>query len=74
MPASRNMALNSALQSDGKPELESARYQALRSHDARFDGAFIVGVSSTGIYCRPELALGPVNIKIHSNKCFYRFA
>lgn len=28
-------------------------YQALVSHDARFDGRFFVGVSSTGIYCRP---------------------
>lgn len=26
---------------------------ALRSHDARFDGRFFVGVTSTGIYCRP---------------------
>jgi len=28
-------------------------YQALASHDPRFDGVFFVGVSSTGIYCRP---------------------
>jgi AraC family transcriptional regulator of adaptative response / DNA-3-methyladenine glycosylase II len=28
-------------------------YQALATHDARFDGRFFVGVSSTGIYCRP---------------------
>ncbi|SIS43540.1 Ada metal-binding domain-containing protein [Neptunomonas antarctica] len=28
-------------------------YQALVSHDSRFDGHFFVGVSSTGIYCRP---------------------
>lgn len=28
-------------------------YQALVSRDARFDGRFFVGVSSTGIYCRP---------------------
>lgn len=27
-------------------------YQAILTHDARFDGAFFVGVSSTGIYCR----------------------
>ncbi len=33
---------------------ESARfYEALVSGDARFDGRFFVGVSSTGIYCRP---------------------
>ena len=30
-----------------------ACYQALKAHDARFDGRFFVGVSSTRIYCRP---------------------
>lgn len=28
-------------------------YSALTLHDARFDGRFFVGVTSTGIYCRP---------------------
>ncbi|MDR1359313.1 MAG: DNA-3-methyladenine glycosylase 2 [Coriobacteriales bacterium] len=28
-------------------------YAALKAKDARFDGRFFVGVSSTGIYCRP---------------------
>lgn len=28
-------------------------YKALSSRDARFDGIFFVGVTSTGIYCRP---------------------
>jgi AraC family transcriptional regulator of adaptative response / DNA-3-methyladenine glycosylase II len=28
-------------------------YRALRTHDARFDGRFFVGVQTTGIYCRP---------------------
>ncbi|MBJ6752403.1 AlkA N-terminal domain-containing protein [Geomonas anaerohicana] len=28
-------------------------YAALKAKDARFDGHFFVGVSSTGIYCRP---------------------
>lgn len=28
-------------------------YAALRARDARFDGQFFVGVSTTGIYCRP---------------------
>ena len=27
-------------------------YQALLTHDPRFDGAFFVGVATTGIYCR----------------------
>ncbi len=28
-------------------------YRAIRARDPRFDGRFFVGVSSTGIYCRP---------------------
>ena len=28
-------------------------YDALTSRDSRFDGVFFVGVTSTGIYCRP---------------------
>ena len=35
-------------------EIDSDRcYRALRARDARFDGRFFVGVTSTGIYCRP---------------------
>ncbi|MGW9631415.1 AlkA N-terminal domain-containing protein [Agromyces sp. NPDC055520] len=30
------------------------RYRAMRARDARFDGQFITGVHSTGIYCRPS--------------------
>ena len=32
---------------------DDARYRALLARDARFDGCFFTGVSSTGIYCRP---------------------
>nr|MDP9126306.1 adenosine deaminase [Pseudomonadota bacterium] len=28
-------------------------WKALATHDARFDGRFFVGVTSTRIYCRP---------------------
>jgi len=31
----------------------AAAYRALRTRDSRFDGLFYVGVTSTGIYCRP---------------------
>jgi AraC family transcriptional regulator, regulatory protein of adaptative response / DNA-3-methyladenine glycosylase II len=31
----------------------TACYQALVTHDTRFDGTFFVGVSTTGVYCRP---------------------
>src|SRR5438132_4798923 len=29
------------------------RYQAMLARDPRFDGVFFVGVTTTGIYCRP---------------------
>jgi AraC family transcriptional regulator of adaptative response / DNA-3-methyladenine glycosylase II len=32
---------------------DDARYDALITRDPRFDGVFFVGVSTTGIYCRP---------------------
>ena len=32
---------------------DNMAYQALLSRDPRFDGVFFVGVTSTGIYCRP---------------------
>lgn len=34
-------------------ESEQVLYAALVARDARFDGRFFVGVTSTGIYCRP---------------------
>lgn len=41
-------------------ELDADRcYRALQTHDVRFDGRFFVGVSSTGIYCRPVCAGKP---------------
>ncbi|WP_157036481.1 DNA-3-methyladenine glycosylase 2 [Streptomonospora alba] len=33
---------------------DDQRYLAVRSKDARFDGMFYLGVTSTGIYCRPS--------------------
>jgi AraC family transcriptional regulator of adaptative response / DNA-3-methyladenine glycosylase II len=35
-----------------------ACYRALRSRDARFDGLIFVGITSTGIYCRPICPAG----------------
>ncbi|WLS77758.1 AlkA N-terminal domain-containing protein [Erwinia pyri] len=34
-------------------------YRAMTSRDARFDGVFFVGVTSTGIYCRPICPVKP---------------
>ncbi|MFG2636349.1 DNA-3-methyladenine glycosylase 2 family protein [Streptomyces sp. NPDC048362] len=33
---------------------EDSRYEAVRSRDGRFDGAFFFAVETTGIYCRPS--------------------
>ncbi|MER7839026.1 AlkA N-terminal domain-containing protein [Streptomyces sp. NPDC096040] len=33
---------------------EDTRYEAVRSRDGRFDGAFFFAVRTTGIYCRPS--------------------
>ncbi|HWQ50877.1 MAG TPA: AlkA N-terminal domain-containing protein [Terriglobales bacterium] len=38
---------------DKLPLDKKACYRAFMSHDPRFDGRLFVGVSSTGIYCRP---------------------
>jgi AraC family transcriptional regulator, regulatory protein of adaptative response / DNA-3-methyladenine glycosylase II len=35
------------------PLTPDACYLALKTRDARFDGSFFTGVTSTGIYCRP---------------------
>ena len=35
------------------PLADDACYIALKTRDARFDGRFFTGVTSTGIYCRP---------------------
>jgi AraC family transcriptional regulator of adaptative response / DNA-3-methyladenine glycosylase II len=43
-------------------------YQAAQSKDARFDGIFFVGVTSTGIYCRPSC---PARTPMRQNVRFY---
>lgn len=32
---------------------EDSAYRAIVAHDARFDGRLFIGVTSTGVYCRP---------------------
>jgi len=46
----------------------NAAYQALTSRDVRFDGVFYVGVTSTGIYCRP---ICPVKAPRQENCVFF---
>src|SRR5204863_407062 len=39
---------------DGRMVLDDdAAYLAVQARDARFDGRFFIGVTSTGVYCRP---------------------
>jgi AraC family transcriptional regulator of adaptative response / DNA-3-methyladenine glycosylase II len=51
--------------------LFAERYRAMLSRDPRFDGQFITGVHSTGIYCRPSC---PAMAPKPSNVTFYRTA
>lgn len=50
---------------------DRAWYAALKAKDARFDGRFFVGVSSTGIYCRP---ICPAKLPRKENCTFYETA
>jgi AraC family transcriptional regulator of adaptative response / DNA-3-methyladenine glycosylase II len=51
--------------------LFAERYRAMSSRDSRFDGQFITGVHSTGIYCRPSC---PAVTPQERNVSFYRTA
>ena len=38
-------------------------HRALETRDERFDGRIFVGVTSTGIYCRPVCPAGPAKLE-----------
>jgi AraC family transcriptional regulator of adaptative response / DNA-3-methyladenine glycosylase II len=42
--------------------------RALEARDARFDGVFFVGISSTGVYCRP---ICPARATLRRNRRFF---
>jgi AraC family transcriptional regulator of adaptative response / DNA-3-methyladenine glycosylase II len=46
-------------------------YRALRTRDARFDGAFFIGVTTTGVYCRPVC---PARVPAADRCRFFRLA
>src|SRR5579863_9593583 len=48
-----------------------ACYRALTAHDPRHDGVFFVGVTSTGIYCRPVC---PAKVPKRQNCTFHSSA
>jgi AraC family transcriptional regulator, regulatory protein of adaptative response / methylated-DNA-[protein]-cysteine methyltransferase len=43
-------------------------WQAVMANDARFDGAFVIGVKTTGIYCRPSCS---ARLPKRENVAFY---
>jgi AraC family transcriptional regulator of adaptative response / DNA-3-methyladenine glycosylase II len=53
------------------PADEEILFRALRRKDVRFDGRFFVGVTSTGIYCRPVC---PARAALRKNLRFYEQA
>ncbi len=58
------------LPATAEPMLDPDRaYDAVASRDERFDGWFIVGVTTTGIYCRPSCPT-PVRPKRENTKFF----
>ena len=48
-----------------------ACFRAVKSRDRRFDGVFYIGVSSTGIYCRPSC---PATTPLPQHVSFHRTA
>ncbi len=55
VPKIQPMTRNSPalVESPAQEAQSTALYSALKARDARFDGRFFTGVTSTGIYCRP---------------------
>ncbi|TFC93756.1 DNA-3-methyladenine glycosylase 2 family protein [Cryobacterium sp. TMT3-29-2] len=52
----------------GPDPVFAERFRAVSSRDARFDGLFITGVHSTGIYCRPSCPAAtpkPANVSFY---------
>ena len=52
MPGSGTLMIV-GMDSPDTPSADDACYLALKARDARFDGCFFTGVTSTDIYCRP---------------------
>jgi AraC family transcriptional regulator, regulatory protein of adaptative response / DNA-3-methyladenine glycosylase II len=43
-------------------------HRAAGAHDPRFDGVFFIGITTTGIYCRP---ICPARVSISSHRRFF---
>jgi AraC family transcriptional regulator, regulatory protein of adaptative response / DNA-3-methyladenine glycosylase II len=64
-------AAPAAAETPEKAAADDACYRALKARDARFDGRFFTGVTSTGIYCRPVCS---VKAPRRENCRFFRHA
>lgn len=58
----------SDIMSEAAPLDDEARWRIALAKDRRFDGMFVTGVHSTGIYCRPSCAARPPK---RENVAFY---
>jgi AraC family transcriptional regulator of adaptative response / DNA-3-methyladenine glycosylase II len=73
IPASASVAATLTLRPVHTAGLDFEQcYRAIESRDARFDGWFVVGVRTTGVYCRPSCP-SPVCPK-RQNVSFFRTA
>jgi AraC family transcriptional regulator of adaptative response / DNA-3-methyladenine glycosylase II len=70
-PPTASTATLAAGTHSNRSQVFAERYRALSSRDSRFDGQFIAGVHSTGIYCRPSC---PAMTPHSRNVTFYRTA
>jgi AraC family transcriptional regulator, regulatory protein of adaptative response / methylated-DNA-[protein]-cysteine methyltransferase len=52
----------------GQAQMEARRWQAVLERDSALDGAFVFGVSSTGVFCRPSC---PAKRPRRENVTFY---
>jgi AraC family transcriptional regulator of adaptative response / DNA-3-methyladenine glycosylase II len=53
------------------PNRSTVFHRALEARDPKFDGVFFVGVTSTGIYCRP---ICPARMTLRKNRRFFSSA
>jgi len=47
------MSTRDAFEPQDDPDADGVRYAAICARDSRFDGVVFVGVTTTGVYCRP---------------------
>jgi len=66
--AMKTTVKQSPQQIPGQAQIEARRWQAVLDRDIALDGAFVFGVSSTGVFCRPSC---PAKRPRRENVTFY---